>query len=335
MPSERSRRAVVAGLGGSVALGGLALAVDDPALFGDRDTPGADGFTAGTVPATADSVIGLAHDGRPLPDPVTAATTGLATTPTFETVPGRLRRLATTGNEELTTTDGEDLAIPRLGKTLTVTTGTGTAVVVWAAWTDERLREFVATAGDGTVATDTRRDRRTYESGTVAAARLVDTAAVVGDPAPVAETLATWHGDGDPVGGATLETYSRTPREETLRFSLARRPVALAALAPDHRRTVYGAVDRQYGSVAADGRLRLATTGEELDPTRLATALRTDLGLADGGESVLDVPPSAREHLSVRTDADAATVLFDPPADADGRTIRALVTGLARLTLGR
>ncbi|MEZ3116533.1 hypothetical protein RYH80_11500 [Halobaculum sp. MBLA0147] len=335
MPSRRTRRAVVAGLGGSLGLGGLALAVDGPTLFGDRDTPGADGFTAGTVPATADSVVGLAHDGGPLPDPVTAATTGLATRAAFDGVPAPLRRLAATGNEPLETTDGDDLAIPRLGKTLTVTTEAGTAVVVWAAWTDERLREFVAAAGDDTVATDTRLDRRTYESGTVAAARLADTAAVVGDPAPVAETLATWHGDGDSLGGATLGTYSRTPREDPLRLSLARRPVALAALAPDDRRTVYGAVDRQYGSVAADGRLRLVTTGESLDPTRLATALRTDLGLADGDASVLDVPPSAREHLSVGTDGDAATVLFDPPVDADGRTLRALVAGLTRLTLGR
>lgn len=334
MPSRRTRRAVLAGLGGSLGLGGLALAVDDPALVGDRDTPGADAFTAGTVPATADAVIGVAHDGRPLPDPVTAATTGLATRAAFDDVPGPLRRLAATGNESLETTDG-DPAAPRLGKTLTVTTETGTAVIVWAAWTDDRLQRVLARAGDGTVVTDTRLDRRTYESGTVAAARLADTAAVVGDPAPVAETLATWHGDGDAVGGATLDTYSRTPREDPLRLSLARRPVALAALAPDRRRTVYGAVDRQYGSVAADGRLRLATAGEGLDPARLATALRTDLGLADAGASVLDVPPSAREHLSVRTDGDAATVLFDPPADADGRTVRLLVAGLTRLTLGR
>jgi hypothetical protein len=93
--------------------------------------------------------------------------------------------------------------------------------VVRADWTEDDLVGLLETDDDlvGLLETDdgsapneeTYRGRTQFVSGGTAAATLGDTEFAVGTTATAKRLVDDWHGDAEPVGGTTLDSFERIP----------------------------------------------------------------------------------------------------------------------------
>ncbi|MCF2240120.1 hypothetical protein KI372_01430 [Halobacterium salinarum] len=330
MPSGKSRRRVLAGAG-SVILGGSVAAFGTDAITVNGNATGstqlgADDLTAGTIPASADTLaVAQINRGEP-PEPVRAVAGSVAEALPFASVPARLRRLMSTGSSQA-------VDASRIGKLAFIGSAGGRgAVVVWANWTEEHFADFVGVDSSTDRQAEMRHGRPMYTTGETAGSVLAETAFVVGHPSIVADTIGVWHGDTDPIGESTLRTYSLTRRQSPFRFSLGDIQLPCNSVRPVRKPPVYDHVTRRYGAISDDGELRVSMTLDSQVPTTtLAAALRRDLGLAGAAAARVDLPSDAVSALSVHEEADAVAVQFSPADRPRHGTLTDLFCSLSQL----
>lgn len=327
MPSDQSRRRLLAGVGGAL-LGGTTVVFGSDAAgqleLSDPSQLGGDGLTAGTIPASTDTLLVVHTDRDDPPNPVGAVGELLADRPPFDSVPERLLGV-------LSSSGTASVDPSRVGKIALVVDGDGHGgAVVWADWDLDFFEALVAESGSE----DTERGRlegqRTYTVGDTVGAVLADTAFAVGHADAVADTLGVWHGRGDPVADPTLSEYDRTRQSDPARFSLGDVRLPCDCLLSGEDRAVYDRIGRLSGSIDASGRLRVSVGTGDGDAQVLASALRTDLGLTDQPARV-EVPPGATESLTVQVDGAVVRVTYDPTTVPQPASIRTVLGGLSRL----
>lgn len=327
MLSDQSRRRLLAGAGSTllgvttVVLGGDAagrLELSDPPQLGG------DGLTAGTIPASTDTLLVVHTDRNDPPNPIEAVGELLADRPPFDSVPERLLGV-------LSSSGTASVDSSRVGKLALVVDGDGHgAAIVWADWDLDFFEALVAESSSEDIERGRQKGQRTYAVDDTVGAVLADTAFVVGHADTVADTLGVWHGRGDPVADPTLSGYDRTRQSDPARFSLGDVRLPCDCLLSGEVRAVYGRIGRLSGSIDASGRLRLSVGTADGDAQVLASALRADLGLTNAPGRV-EVSPSVTESLTVRVHEAVVRVTYDPTTVPQPASIRTVLSAVSRL----
>lgn len=276
-PNRISRRTALSAGGVLVALGVVGASAFE--FASDDDPPGADGFTAKTVPAGSDPLVLVDAEEAAHDDAAKAALRTLLAAGQFADVPDAL--VEAFDSDPQSTVDAS--SVGKLAFVGSDVAGNAGGAVVWADWSDDELRGVLGSVGRADVRTETYGDRTLYTTAGTSAAVLADEAFALGATAVVRDIVDAWHGDAEPVGGATLDSFERTPREANVRFSFDELRLACDR-GGEGRPDAYDRITRVYGWVPSTGdgiRLRLrvesGTAGGEV-----ATAVRNDL--AAGGE---------------------------------------------------
>lgn len=335
MLSDQSRRRLLFGAG-SVLFGGSVAALSDDIIAnsrpaGDFDQLGADDLTAGTIPASTDTLAVVQLNRAEPPEAVRAVAGLVAEASPFVPVPIQLRGLVSTDSSK--TVDPS-----RIGKLAFVGSADGHgAVVVWADWTKDHFAELVSVSGSDDHRTEIRHGKSMYTAGDTAGSMLTKTAFVVGHPSVVADTIGVWHGDEEPVGDSTLSTYDLTRRQSPFRFTLGEIRLPCDCITAVRKPQVYNNVTRLYGSLSKTGALRVSLgldSKNSENTAALAATLRRDIGLTEGVSARIDLPSEAISKLSVLEGSDAVTVRFPSADTPPPSTLTELFGGIAQLVSG-
>ncbi|WP_132058600.1 hypothetical protein [Halorussus amylolyticus] len=312
--NQPSRRTVLTAGVGAIGLGIVGVSAIEFAT--DDDSPGAEGFTAKTVPAGSDPLVLVDADEIASSDTANGVTRTLLGAGQFDDLPDAL--VGMFGDESQSVIDPE-----AVGKMAFVgsETGDGGGAVVWADWTDDELLEVLESGGGNATPSESYRDRMMYGTDDASAAVLGDTEFALGTPEVVRTIADVWHGDADPVGGTTLDSFERTPSEATVRFSFEEIQFSCDDTTASDS-DAYDAVTQVYGWVpASDDGIRLRLRVESNDATdEVAAAVRSDPGV-DG------------DAVTVGHDADFVTVEYSPDdenSDFAGDGIETTVCAIGR-----
>ena len=205
MPSRPlSRRDIVVGCLTVVGFSGCSESSSRPAQLG------AESVTAHSIPAGSDrlAVFDMKHDNQA----VSSVSNAILTGEEFNSIPDPVAALPTDTTGPLADTDVGKLACISSNET------DGSAAIVWARWTDENLANALGSnVTQESSAPDS--DRIRYRTATSSAARLADTAFVVGDHETVRSVIDVWHHGGDVVSEGALAPFERTDRNALVRFA--------------------------------------------------------------------------------------------------------------------
>ena len=330
-PNKLSRRSVLSA--GGVLVGVGLIGSSALKLTSENDqTPGADGFTAKTVPAGSDPLILIDPDELAQNDTAMVVSRILVGARQFDDVPDGL--VEASEGESSPTVDSNDA-----GKVVLVGSAEadgGGGAVVWADWTDDELIDVLESTDGAERRTEAYRGRTLYTTGETSAAILGDTEFALGTPKVVRSVVDVWHGDAEPVDGETLDSFERTPPEAPVRFSFDELHLACDDAAPSQS-DAYDAVTQIYGSVSATGdavRLQLRVDSNAAT-SEVATAVSDDLGLDGEDDSESEgggFPHKARNDVTVGHEHDFVVVELDPRADRNAEVAGVVLETIVCLT---
>jgi len=321
-----SRRSVLVAGFAAVALGAGGWALRSADSGPGR---GAEGFTAGTAPEETDPILFVDPSTVSEQEGSQALADALLAQPAFEGVAGHLGGAF----------DGSGpVDIAALDKLLVVGSGVvdGSAAVVWADWSPDRLASLLGENGrpeNGTYA-----GQRTYETDKSSAAVLGDGIFALGTPRVVRSIVDVWHGDAKPISRDVLEPFERTHRNAPVRFATT--GLAFKTASADSRTQAYETVTNTSVSITAGDDNTTVTVSYEVGSTDaddpLAAALRRDLGLSDVATAVEPaLPRGVRGDLAVRVDTETiVTVEYRARDDSVRAQIENVLETLGSATAG-
>jgi hypothetical protein len=223
-------------------------------------------------------------------------------------IPASIRDLFTNG-------ESSGLSFDAIGKLVFLGRGSKVdegAVVIWAELNKDQLLQFL---GPGDAVSRSVANRMVYTRETRSGAILGESEFVVGATETVDRTVETWHGEGNPISGDTLEAIDRTPAEASVRFTFE----SLLGLCEDDKSSssVYESVNRCYGSIPSGGaevrlRFEIAPSGS---PSGVVAALRDDLDTVKSGGDDYDVSEQIATNLDIEYEENSVSLVY-PTADA-------------------
>lgn len=318
-PDQLSRRTALSAGGALVGLGVVGASAFE-LTSETNETPGADGFTAGTAPAGSDPLVLVDTDGIAENNTAKAVTGTLLGAEQFGDLPDALVGAFENGSESRSAIDTDPVGkLVLVGSDVAPDVG---GAVVWADWTDDDLLDVFESSDETETQTERYRSRTLYTAGGTSAAVLGDQEFALGATEVVRNVVDAWHGDADPVGGETLRSFERTSRRAHVRFSFDELRLACDGVAAS-RSAAYDRITQVYGSVPATGgvvrlHLRVAPDGDRTD---VATALRNDLGVTGGDSSRGEnagLPHDAVDGVTVESEHDFVTVEYGSAGDRNG-----------------
>lgn len=285
----------------------------------DGGSPGAEGFTAKTVPSGSDPLVLVDADQvDPSGTAATVTRTLLGARP-FDDLPDALGGMF----EDHSRSTIDRRAVGKLVFVGSDADPDHGGAVVWADWTDDELIEVLDSGGDSAtdVRTDSYGDRTLYTTGETSAVELGDTEFALGTPEVVRDIVDVWHADADPVGGTTLDSFERTPLEANVRFSFGELRLTCDDTVASES-GAYDAITQVYGSVPeSDDTVRLHMRVGSNDASKgIAAAIRADLGVDD-------------DAVTVDYQNDVVTVEYSPEdenSDFAGDVIETTVCSIGR-----
>ena len=297
------------------------------ASIGNSHSPGADGFTAGTVPVETDPLLLVSPDESHTDAASTALTARLLESSSFSELPARLTDLVI-GSSGTTSAAGK---VAVLGSNA----GSGSAGVVWAEWSDDDLVATLEQSGQDATEAETADGRTIYEAGGRSAAVLGEQVFAIGTADLVRAIVDVWHGDGDPVSDAVLRSFEGTTRESPVRFATT------GCLFHDNstppQRAAYEHVTNTSVSFTGEDGDATVDIAYQVDSTDaaelLADALRTDLGLETTADAIDPVlPRGIRNDLTADRTSAVVTVQFRDTAKAVAEYGNDILTTLETVT---
>ncbi|WP_121742855.1 hypothetical protein [Natronorubrum halophilum] len=319
------RNAIVAGC----VLGGLGGCASLPASDERSQSPGAAGFTAGTVPAESDPLL-VIHPEETHHNP---ATTALAK----RLLGGSSFAGIATAIADFSDGPSSDVVSADVGKLAVIgsNTGYGSGAVVWAEWSEDDLREILERPGRDEPEPGTYHGRAIYETDELGAATLADQAVAIGTARVVRSVVDVWHGDTDPVADAVLRPFERTDRDAPVRFATT--GLAFQADSPSPRTAEYDPVANTSVSIATEDREAIVDVAYEVEASDaadpLAKALERDLGIGSASAAVEPVlPRGIRGDLAVDRNATVVTVRYRGSVDAVAEHVGDVVTTFGTAT---
>ncbi len=320
--------------GGLVAT--LGIVAGSPFEFSSDDgTPGALGFTAGTAPIGSDPLVLINTSEIRENNVAKRVASTLLAARQFDDIPTVLTGMF--ANNSSSSVD-----VSRVGKLLLVGSDRSDdsgGAVVWADWDDDDVISVLAPTEKAEIRTESYGGQTLYTSGATSVVVLGDTEFAFGTTEVVRTIADVWHGDSDPVGGETLDSFERTPLRATVRFSFDTLGVPCNdASSPN----VYDSVTQVYGSVPSDRntvRLHLRVESNHVRH-KVATAVRDDLETVSveseedaSGTGSEKLPYDAVENISVDHKHDTVTLTYRPD-DKDDKYVHAVIETLVCL-IGR
>lgn len=306
-PKMTRRDAIVSGC----LLVGLSGCNSLPTSIGNSRPPGADEFTAGTVPAESDPLLLVFPDELQPDSAPTALSVGLLETPSFRELPVGLADLVTGSSSETASAIGK---VAVLGSN----TGSGCGAVVWAEWSDDDLVALLEQSGEDATEAEMSNGRTIHEAGGRSAMALGEHVFAIGTDDLVRSIVDVWHGDGDPVSDAVLGPFERTARDAPVRFATTGRAFHDGSRSP--RTAAYNPVTNTSVSITSedgDATVDIAYQVGSIDAAEpLAGALRSDLVLDSASDAVNPVlPRGIPNDLTVTRTSAVVTVRYRDTAE--------------------
>lgn len=295
----------------------------------DSRSPGADDFTAGTVPAESDPVLALVPDDVRADSAATTVATQLLDGPSFADLPTRVAHLV---REPSSAIDSAPV-----GKVVVIgsNAGSGSGAVIWAEWSEDDLLDMLPQSGQGTLETQTYDGRTIHKIGERAGVRLAEQVFTVGTSDIVRSVVDVWHGDGDPVSAAVLRPFERTDREAPVRFATT--GLAFHADSTPPRTTEYAPVANTSVSIATADRESTVNVAYAVDSINaaksLGEALERDLGIESVSGAVEPaLPRGIRRDLAVDRTGTVVTLRYRDGAETVAEYGGDVITAVAAAT---
>ncbi|SFS55808.1 hypothetical protein [Halostagnicola kamekurae] len=323
-PEMTRRGAIVSGC----LLVGISGCSSLPTSIGNSNLPGADGFTAGTVPAESDPLLLVLPDEMQPDSAPTALAVELLETPSFAELPSGFAGLVAGQPSEVASAVGK---VAVLGSN----TESGSAGVVWAEWAEDELLALLEQSGQDATEAETADGRTIYEAGGQSAVVLGEHVFAIGTDDLVRSVVDVWHGDGDPVSDAVLGPFERTARDSPIRFATT--GLAFHDSSTPPRRPAYDPVTNTSVSITSEDGDATVDIAYQVDSTdaaeSLADALRTDLGLETAADAIDPVlPRGIRNDLTVDRTSTVVSVRYQHSAEAVAEYGNDILTTLEAIT---
>lgn len=295
-----------------------------------NDTPGAKGFTAGTAPEESDPLF-LARPERTREKPAAGAVAAsLLADAGLDRVPDAVAA---------TLTDGDaDSGVTKKFVAVGSTEAAGAAAIVWTDWTGTDLVEQVEAVAGTTSRAEEYEGRTMHVAGKTAGVALADGVIGIGTAPMVRAIVDVWHGDTDPVDDAVLHPFDRTDRTAPVRFATTGLAFHDGRARP--RKAAYVPVVNTSVEVTVgehDATVEVTYEVGSVDATDpLASALRRDLGLTDGGDPVDPIfPQGIRGDIAVTPGPAVVTIEYSAAADSVATHVGDVFHTIAAVTTER
>lgn len=324
--STFTRRSILAAGGGLTILG---YAGSQWYANTTSTPPGADGFSAGTVPESSDPLLVVRPDDGTIDTLTASVTTGLLERTDLDATPGLPTDLLDADDSS-----GDLRKLAAVGSTQSQQS----AVVAWTDWQTSDLLERLERAGAGEPTSTDYQGRTLHVADDAAAVALTDGVSALGSTDHVRAILDAWHGDAPPVDDAVLDPFERTTRTAPVR--LATTGFAFHDVTPSTRTDAYAPIVNASIDARTDGGDATVTTTYEVrsrdDTEDLAAALERDLGLTDDAAPVEPaLPRGIRSDLTVSTDPAIVRIDYTAPTDSVTEHVDDVMRTIAAVTAPR
>lgn len=201
------------------------------------------------------------------------------------------------------------------------------AAIVWANWSDERIRGLVGSADSAS--RETYNGYSLHTDGETSVVVLNDGVFAVGATPAVRNVVDVWNDDVRPVSGDTLRRFEGTPRGN-VRFSFDTLRLPCEGVT-ENRPEPYGRVTQVAGAtLQADSALRVELFVDSHDSVDdVASAVRTDLGKSSAENRTENAsgefPEFITDNITVSHQSDFVRIEYGDVDGESGEYVRKII----------